>query len=77
MTEYNGWKNYETWNVALWIGNDELLYEIAKGVKDYERFKYFMTNGGTPDNISWYHVDLDIDALNELIKDIKQTEQRR
>ena len=20
---YNGWKNYETWNVALWIGNEQ------------------------------------------------------
>lgn len=20
---YNGWKNYETWNVALWLGNDQ------------------------------------------------------
>ncbi len=28
MTEngYNGWKNYETWNVALWIDNDQGSY---------------------------------------------------
>lgn len=31
MTEpdrtYNGWTNYETWNVALWIGNEQGSYE--------------------------------------------------
>jgi hypothetical protein len=27
MTDrYNGWTNYETWNVALWLGNDEGSY---------------------------------------------------
>ena len=24
--EYNGWTNYETWNVALWVDNDEGSY---------------------------------------------------
>ncbi len=22
-SKYNGWTNYETWNVALWLGNEE------------------------------------------------------
>ena len=27
---YNGHKNWNYWNVALWIGNDEGLYNLAK-----------------------------------------------
>lgn len=30
---YNGWLNYKTWNVALWIMNDKGLYELAKACK--------------------------------------------
>jgi hypothetical protein len=26
---YNGYKNWETWNVALWFANDEGLYRAA------------------------------------------------
>jgi hypothetical protein len=33
---YNGWNNYETWNVALWIQNDEGLYLLAQKCGDYE-----------------------------------------
>ncbi len=35
-TTYNGWTNYETWNVALWINNDEGLYHLARECGDYE-----------------------------------------
>lgn len=28
MTEYNGYKNYNTWNIVLWLHNDEGAYSI-------------------------------------------------
>lgn len=30
---YQGWKNWETWNVALWLGNEESFYRAAQGFK--------------------------------------------
>lgn len=30
MAKYNGHKNYNHWNVSLWINNDEGLYRMAK-----------------------------------------------
>jgi hypothetical protein len=27
---YNGWTNYETWNAALWMDNDEGSYKSAR-----------------------------------------------
>lgn len=30
MSKYNGHKNWNHWNVSLWINNDEGLYSVAK-----------------------------------------------
>ena len=34
---YNGFKNWNYWNVSLWINNDEGLYNLAQ---DYLRHGY-------------------------------------
>ena len=30
MATYNGYKNWNHWNVSLWINNDEGLYQLAR-----------------------------------------------
>lgn len=30
MKGYNGYRNYNMWNVSLWINNDEGLYNMAR-----------------------------------------------
>ena len=65
---YNGYRNYETWNVVLWINNDERLYNIAKDCFDYEEFRDVMLeldSLSTPDNVAWFDSKLDKQAINE------------
>jgi len=75
-TQYNGWTNYETWNVALWINNDEFLYNTAKACVEFcddnetpwDKFVRCMTDGQigrhlvtTGDGVRW-----DDEAINEI-----------
>ena len=32
IIEYNGWKNYETWAVNLWLTNDQGTYVLIKNM---------------------------------------------
>jgi hypothetical protein len=71
---YNGWKNWETWNVALWIENDESLYRLAKTESSYRSFCNVVRSGlgidETPDGARWNDENLDHDALDKLIREL-------
>ena len=82
---FQGYTNYETWNVMMWIQNEHRLYEAAlrflvqekkqptKGLKDlYKRFivQLGMESRKTPDGIKWMDDDLDYRELDEEMFDM-------
>lgn len=44
MATYNGHKNYNHWNVNLWLNNDERLYSIVKACVELTPTKDEATN---------------------------------
>ena len=76
---YNGWKNRQTWNVALYIQNEEGLYFAArnfmkryKGKAPYAAFirSMGMESERTPDNIGWISTRLAYAELNAMMKEL-------
>jgi hypothetical protein len=77
MDKYNGWKNYQTWNVNLWLMNDEELYNTArdftKSEHPYESLRDYLRECDiieTPDGVAYNDSGLDIAALDESIREI-------
>lgn len=69
---YNGFSSYETWNVALWLTNDETLYNMAKRYDSYHdaiRMLKYLGYSKTPDGISYTDNNLDINELDEVLSD--------
>ena len=75
---FNGWANYETWNVTLWIQNDESLYNLACDVvRDGGAYGNFVnilrdTFGAThtPDNVAWDDANIYGIEVNDVMADM-------
>lgn len=72
-TGYNGWANYETWNVSLWIQNDEGLYDLAKNFTDYDDIvsvlyeEFGVTE--TKDGVKFNDSKINRIEMNEMLQD--------
>ena len=74
---YEGWKNYETWNCALWINNDYPLYLSARlfmkaynGAKPYRDWVHIagLENATTKDGSKWISSKLSYAELNDMME---------
>ena len=88
MTEtqtYNGWANYETWNVSLWMQNRQFLYNTAVACVEYKAdnempYTKFIRNMHnideltTNDGVSWDDELVNQDEINEMMFDMHKEE---
>lgn len=77
LNMYEGWKNYETWNCALWINNDYPLYLSAtlfmkayNGAKPYRDWVHIagLENATTKDGCKWISSKLSYAELNQMME---------
>ena len=80
---FNGWTNYETWNVALYIQNEYPIYQVAYRYVEQcrldEKVDYTMLADAlrivygdkTPDGVSWTNIsELDTSELDEMLEEL-------
>lgn len=82
ISDYNGWTNYDTWNVMLWINNDYGIYKEAvhfmnKYFKNdpYKDFIIYcgLENDKTPDKVEWISDKLNYNELNDAMREFVES----
>ena len=70
--KYNGWADWTTWNCALWINNEQSIYNVAAVCDTYTDFLWEMQAMcgfySTPDGADYGEANYE--EMNEVIKDI-------
>jgi len=77
--KYYGWKNYETWNVALWLNNEGLVdyfnsEEDLEDIRSYRAFiKYIgLDREATGDGVNYLDYRLDYKSLTDMLLEVRR-----
>ena len=83
---FNGWKNHATWNVALWLQNDEFLYKHASDyVKECKKYGRAISYDSlipslecyfgkiTPDGVRWMNPEISTEEVDRMLAELTDT----
>lgn len=77
--KHNGWTNWRTWNVALWIANDYGLYCMAReyaqanaGECDWDEFieGSGLELAATPDGVAYADLDVNREEMAGMLEEL-------